>query len=298
MEIGLILPTIGPGASVESLETGAQVAVDLGWSSVWVTDHVLVPQGEEADEYGTILEAIVALTHVAARFPSLRVGTSVIIPPMRNPALLAKQFATLDVLSGGRLTVGVGVADRSDLPEFKNLGVEHRMDRRGAFVDETIRLWRHLWSGQTARFKGEFFDLEDFAFQPLPLQGGNLPIWTGGRSDRALRRAIELADGYHAARTGPDDIRVKRAALQELAAEAGRAIPTISVRARLRFDAGPSDVYTMCGSNDDVAREVGRFAAEGTEHLIVVLDETDPGRIEAVANRFQEEAVATGLGRP
>lgn len=295
MEIGLILPTIGSGASRESLETGAQVAVDLGWTSLWVTDHLVVAQGDEAGEYGTTLEAIVSLTHVASRHQTIRIGTSVIVPPMRNSVILAKQFATLDELSGGRLVVGVGVADRSDLPEFRNLGLEHRMERRGVFVDESIRLWRHLWSGETGPFEGEFFQLTDFVFRPLPPQGGGLPIWTGGRSDRALRRAIELADGYHAARTGPDDVREKRAVLERLAEAQGRTVPTISVRARVRFEQAPGAVYTMCGSDQDVTREVRRFAEARTEHLIVVLEETEPQRIREVAERFHERAVVPAL---
>lgn len=296
LEIGLVLPTIGPGASRESVEAGAQVASDLGWTSVWVTDHLIVPPGKEADEYGTILEAIVSLSHVAALHPTLRVGTSVIVPPMRNPVILAKQFATIDVLSAGRLIVGVGLADRSDMTEFRNLGLEHRMERRGAFVDEAIRMWRHLWSGDTEPFEGEFFNISDFVFKPLPPQGASLPIWTGGRSERALHRAVELADGYHAARTGPDDVRDKQVVLAQIAETLGRPVPTISVRARLRFDEEPADVYTMCGSDHDVARELARFAEEGTEHLIVVLEETAPDRIRAIAERFQERAVAPTLG--
>lgn len=287
---------MGAGATRESLETGALVAAELGWSSVWVTDHLIVSGGKESDEYGTILEAIVSVTHVAARFPSLRIGTSAIVPPMRNPVILAKQFATIDELSGGRLVVAVGVADRSDLTEFQNLGLEHRMGRRGAFVDESIRLWRHLWSGATTPFLGEFFELNDFVFRPLPPQGARLPIWTGGRSERALRRAIELADGYHAARTGPDDIRQKRAVLEEMAEERLRPLPTISVRARLRFDAARGEVYTMCGSDHDVAREVERFAEVGVDHLMVVLEQTDPRRIRAVAERFHHKAVVPALG--
>jgi alkanesulfonate monooxygenase SsuD/methylene tetrahydromethanopterin reductase-like flavin-dependent oxidoreductase (luciferase family) len=296
MEIGLGLPTTGVGVSRHSLEAGAQVAVDLGWTSVWATDHLMVPTGAEADEYGAILEAIVSLTHVAARHPDLRIGTSVIVPPMRNPVILAKQFATIDELTEGRLIVGVGVADRSDLAEFRNLGMEHRMRGRGAFVDESIRMWRHLWSGDTSPFVGEFFELADFVFEPLPPQGANLPIWTGGRSDRALRRAIELADGYHAARTGPEDVLEKKTVLERLAAEHNTRLPTISVRARVRFEQEPGDVYTMCGSDDDVAGEVRRFAEAGTDHLIVVLEETDPRRIRMVAERFHQNAVVPALG--
>lgn len=291
----MVLPTIGPGAGREGLEAGAAVAAELGWSSVWVTDHLMVPSGEEAAEYGTILEAIVSLTYVASRFESLRVGTSVIVPPMRNPVILAKQFATLDVLSGGRLTVGVGVADDSDLQEFRNLGVEHRMQRRGAFVDESIALWRHLWSGAPPPFIGEFFELDDYLFAPLPPQGGALPIWTGGRSARAMKRAASIADGYHSARTGPEDVARRVGELQALADGAGRPLPTISVRARLRFDEDPIPVYSMCGSSSDVAADVRHFAEAGAQHLIVVLEETDPGLIRSIASRFQE-CVEAGLG--
>lgn len=296
MKIGLILPTIGPGASRAGLEEGASVAADLGWSSVWVTDHLMVPKGDEAEEYGTILEAITALTFVAAKFESLTVGTSVIIPPMRNPVTLAKQFATLDVLTDGRLIVGVGVADRRDLPEFRNLGLEHRMERRGAFVDETIALWRHLWSGAPPPFHSEFFSLDDYVFEPVPAQRGDLPIWTGGRSRAAMARAAFLADGYHASRTGPDDVLARLEELTPLVRESGRAMPTISVRARVRFDADPIDVYSMCGSSTEIATEVQRFADSGTEHLIVVLDETDPKLLRNVATRFHEECVLPALG--
>lgn len=295
MEIGLILPTIGPGAGRDGLEEAASLAVELGWSSVWVTDHLLVPRGDEAEEYGTILEAITSLTYVAARFADLRVGTSVIIPPMRNPVILAKQFATIDVLSGGRLIVGVGVADRRDLPEFKNIGMEHRMERRGAFVDETIALWRHLWSESPPPFRGEFFELDDYVFAPLPPQGGALPIWTGGRSPAAMVRAASLADGYHAARTGPADVADRIAYLNPLASEFGRPLPTISVRARVRFDEDPLDVYSMCGEPAQIAREVRHFADVGTEHLIVVLGETEPDRLREVATRFHEDCVLPAL---
>jgi probable F420-dependent oxidoreductase len=295
MDIGLVLPTIGPGTNRESLEAGAAIASELGWKSVWVTDHLMVPHGEEAVEYGSILEAIVSLTHVAARFESLRIGTSVIVPPMRNPVILAKQFATLDLLSGGRLIVGVGVADRSDLAEFQNLGVEHRMEGRGAFVDETIALWRHLWSGAQAPFKGEFFQLTDYVFSPLPPQGSRLPIWTGGRSAAAMRRAALLADGYHAARTGPGDIAERIKELKPLVVAADRPLPTISVRARVRFDQEPTGVYSMCGSTDQVAGEVRKFAEAGIEHLIVVFEETDPALLSHVATRFQEACRAVDI---
>ncbi len=144
-----------------------------------------MPTGPEADEYGWVLEATSALTWVAARFPDLRVGFSVMIPAMRD-APLAGQAARDDRrLTGGRLTVGVGSSDKHDLPEYENLGKADRFDRRGAYLDESIALWRHLWGGCTEPFEGEFHQLRDYNFQPLPPQGAELPIWCGGRSDRS-----------------------------------------------------------------------------------------------------------------
>ena len=189
MKIGLILPTIGHGAGGEVLDAGAGVAARLGWNSVWVTDHLLVPAGPEAEEYGWVLEATTALTWVAARHESLKVGFSVIIPAMRDAPLLAKQLATLDVLTGGRLIVGVGASDKDDILEYENLGKGgERFERRGAYLDEAIALWRHLWSGRTDPFEGEFHQLRDFTFAPLPPQGGSLPIiWKSGGGPRSSR---------------------------------------------------------------------------------------------------------------
>src|SRR5207247_134012 len=102
---------------------------------------------------------------------------------------------TLDSLSGGRVIAGVGVGWNRD--EFANLGAAERFHVRGAYLDETIRLWRHLWSGSTEPFHGRFHTMDDFTFSPLPPSGASLPILVGGRSERALKRAGSLGDGYH-----------------------------------------------------------------------------------------------------
>jgi probable F420-dependent oxidoreductase len=295
METGLVLPTIGPGASRRAIDAAVAAAVRLGWASVWVTDHLMVPHGPEAEEYGTILEAVVSLGYVAGGGTGLTIGTSVLIPPMRNPVILAKQLATLDVLTGGKVIAGVGVADRHDLPEFTNLGAADRFTRRGAFVDETIALWRHLWSGGNPPFTGEFHDLQDYVFGPLPAQGGDLPIWTGGRSAAAIRRAALLADGYHAAQTGPSDLRERLPALQELCDEAGRAMPTLSVRARVHFGSDHDHPYAISGDAGEMQNDVAEFAGLGVEHLVVVLGTTDPAELTGRAERFQSEVVEPAL---
>lgn len=297
MKLGLILPTIGSGAGPESLEAAAGTASRLGWSSVWVTDHLLVPAGPEADEYGWVLEATSALTWVAARFPDLRVGFSVLIPAMRDAPLLAKQLATIDVLTGGRLTVGVGASEKHDLPEYENLGKAERFGRRGAYLDETIALWRHLWGGNTEPFDGEFHRLRDYNFQPLPVQGASLPIWCGGRSDRALHRAAWLCDGYHAAQTGPEHVRERVPKLLAEAEAASRPPVSISVRVRVRFDDGPLAVYSLHGDPEQMAAEVAGFAEAGVDELVVVFKETEPARLVEQVERFDAEVFGPGPRR-
>lgn len=295
MKLGLILPTIGHGAGPEALDAAAETATRLGWSSVWATDHLLVPAGPEAEEYGWTLEATSALTWVAARAPGLRVGFSVIIPAMRDAPLLAKQLATIDVLTGGQLTVGVGVSDKYDLPEYENLGKGDRFPRRGAYVDEAIALWRHLWSGQTDPFEGEFHRLRDFNFQPLPVQGADIPIWCGGRSDRALRRAATLCDGYHAAQTGPADVTAKLPTLREKAEAAGRPVVPVSVRVRVRFDEEPIAVYSLHGTSAAMISEVVAFAKAGVDELVVVFKETRPEPLARLMERFDAEVYRPAL---
>jgi alkanesulfonate monooxygenase SsuD/methylene tetrahydromethanopterin reductase-like flavin-dependent oxidoreductase (luciferase family) len=295
MKIGLILPTIGHGAGAEHLDAAAGTAAKLGWSSVFVTDHLMVPAGPEAEEYGWVLEATTALAWVAARHESLRVGFSVIIPAMRDAPLLAKQIATLDHLSGGRLTVGVGASETHDLPEYENLGKAERFARRGAYLDETISLWRHLWSGSKEPFEGEFHTVRDFSFDPLPPQGAELPLWCGGRADRILRRAAVLCNGYHAAQLNAEQVAERIPKLRAFAEEAGRPMPTISVRVRVRLDAGPIEKYSLHGSPERIIPEVVDFARVGVDELVLVFREREPDALVAAMERFDAEVWAPAL---
>lgn len=297
LDIGLILPTKGAGTGPEALDAAAAVAQERGWRSVWVTDHLLVPHAEEEDEYGCILEALTALTYVGARYSDLVIGTSVVVPAMRDAPLLAKQLATLDLLTGGRLEVGVGASDAADALEYANLGKEERFAARGAYLDEAVALWRHLWSGSREPFVGRFHRLEDFCFAPLPAQGAAIPILCGGRSGRALRRVVELADGYHAAQTGPHDLEEKLPGLAQACAERGRAMPRVSVRTRVHFDQAPTTRYALCGSDEHMIDELVAFARAGAAELDVVFDAVAPTELRALAERFDDRVVRPAAGR-
>ncbi len=287
MDFGLCLPNFPDGASGEGIEAAASVAERLGWSTVWTTDHVLVPH-EDAADYGHIYDAILTLAWVGARHPGIRLATSVIVVPQRNAVVLAKELATLDSLSGGRVIAGVGIGWNER--EFANLAAADRFHVRGAYLDETIRLWRHLWSGSTEPFQGRFHTIEDFVFGPLPVQTP-LPIVIGGRAEPALRRAGTLGDGYHSSSTGPAAYAKRLGIIEAAATAAGRPRPALSARVRVWFDGPPESSYAMRGTPDEMAAEVRAFAALGVEHLALAFQATDPEEVVRRAERFDREVV-------
>jgi probable F420-dependent oxidoreductase len=287
IKFGLSLRNTGAGSSPEAIEAGAETADRLGWEAVWTTDHVLVPQSAAA-EYGRTFEAIATLAWVGARHPRLRIGTSVIVVPQRNAVLLAKELATLDVLSGGRLIVGVGVGWNE--VEYANLGVADRFHRRGAYLDETIRLWRHLWSGSAEPFEGGFHSFSDFVFGPLPVQGERLSIVVGGSSPAALRRAGVLGDGYHATRATPDDLALRIPTVRAAAQAAGRPMPWLSARVPIATE--HTEALGLSQADPEAAvRAIRAFEGLGVEHLVLVFEETDPAKLAAAMERFDTEVV-------
>jgi probable F420-dependent oxidoreductase len=291
MDYGICLPNFPDGASREGMEAAAETAERLGWSTVWTTDHILVPTADAGD-YGRIYEAILSLAWVGARYAKVRLGTSVIVVPQRNAVILAKELATLDALTGGRVIAGVGIGWNEG--EFRNLGVPERFHVRGAYLDETIALWRHLWSGSTEPFRGRFHVFDDFAFGPLPDQGAALPIVVGGRAEPALRRAGRFGDWYQSSATGSSKYAERVPIIRAAAEEAGRQVPRLTVRAWVEFDARGGRRYSIRGTSDEMAAEIKAFAALGVEHIALWFGSTAPDELVRRVERFQREVAPLG----
>lgn len=290
MDFGLIVPSNRAGASVESIDATTHAAARLGWHSVFFTDHLLVNPSPRSEDYYTLFDPLVTAAHVAAREPGIKVGTSVVVVPLRNAVELAKELATIDALSGGRLIVGVGVGWNA--VEFGHLGLAERFHRRGAYLEEAIAIWRQLWSGDEGPFKGSFHSWDAVRFAPLPTQHSDVPIWFGGSSEKALRRAGRLGQGYHASSSGHDQLAVRIPIIAAAAAEAGRQMPLISARVRVRF--GPNDTtsYMLAGTPDQMIVEIRAFEAVGTGHMAFDFAETDPDAAVKLLERFDAEVLA------
>ena len=296
MRKGLCLPNFTSLAAPDAIDAAAATAERLGWDSVWTTDHVLVDSSDDASDYRTNYDVIQSLAWVGARYPTVRLGTSVVVVPQRNAVVLAKELATLDALSGGRVIAGIGVGWSER--EFGNLGMADRFAVRGAYVEEAIALWRHLWSGSGKPFEGRFHQMSDYVFGPLPPQGDALPIWIGGRADAALERAGRLADGYQSSSSSPESFARRIPIIRAAAEAAGRPMPLLSARVRVAFDeparAAEPRPYAMRGSAEDVAAEVAKFTALGVEHLALFFEVGSVEALVAAVEQFDHAVMARG----
>jgi probable F420-dependent oxidoreductase len=201
MHFGVILPNFGADAKPDGIRRVAALAEEHGFDSVWTTEHIIVAP-DAVDPYGRVYDPLVTLGWIAGWTERVGLGTSIILAPLHNPIHLAKEVATLQELSGGRFTLGVGMGWHE--PEYEFMGVPFK--GRGRRGDETIRLMRSLWNGDKS-FEGEFWSFHDATSEPHP---SPLPeIWVGGSSERALRRARELGDAWHPSR-GSDANHVRR----------------------------------------------------------------------------------------
>lgn len=198
----------------ETLRALAARIEALGYDAIWVGDHIQF--------HDPRLESLTVLSHLAAVTRRVRLGTCVYLLALRHPTVVAKSVGTLDILSGGRVVFGVGVG--GEFPkEFEACGIPY--DERGARVDEGIAVCRLLWSPPPASFEGRFVRFTDVALDPKPVQPGGPPIWIGGRSDHALRRAVRFGDGWVSYLIAPERYRASLEKLHAFAAEAGRPLP-------------------------------------------------------------------------
>lgn len=211
----VILPDESPDMSPETLIRLGVRAEELGAHTVWLPDHLLPPQ-PYGSTFGGVYEPLVTLAYLAARTERIRLGTSVLVLPMRDPFVLAKQVATLDRLSGGRFTLGVGVGWARE--EFAAVGSD--FTTRGARADEALALLQHLFEGE-GPFRGRFHSYERGVFEPRPVK--RVRVMVGGGSEAALRRAAEWADEWQGVDPDPETFQAARNRLRELTRRPVRA---------------------------------------------------------------------------
>ncbi len=286
MEFGLHLPASSVGVRSEDLIRFVQQAETLGFYCVTVADHVIVPKNISIPYPYTVdrkypgagyhLETLVTMSFLAGATQRIRFVTSVMIAPYRNPILTAKMLASLDVLSQGRVVVGLGVGWMKE--EFENLKAP-LFEERGQVTDEYIKAFRELWTQDNPSFSGKYCKFSEIVFLPKPVQKPTIPIWIGGHSKQALRRAAELGDGWHpigGVPTVPLEPKDMERALEILAGyarAAGRNPKKLRVALKgSLFDREkqiiPGKRRRFIGDADEIVSDIHEYRSAGVDTMI------------------------------
>lgn len=278
MKVGMSLPQIGPQASAENLIAVARRAEELGYDSLWVLERLLwplnprepypaSPDGHLPDAYQLVFDPIETLTFVAANTRRIQLGTSVLVLPFHTPIELARRVATLDVLSGGRVLLGVGAGWSRD--EFEAAGTP--FEKRGARCDEFLQAMIDLWTKDPVKFDGKFYHIPESKVGPKPAQKPHPPIYVAGSGQFIFDRAARFGNGWNPAGFPSFDAlegMIKQ--FRSTAERAGRGEMEVVLRSFTIVFKEPNAAARgpMMGTIDEVREDIGRLRDIGVTHLI------------------------------
>jgi probable F420-dependent oxidoreductase len=308
MDFGVFLPVSGRASSREGLIDAARNAEQLGFSTVWAADRIIIPWRIETP-YGyswsdrfivppdkPFLEPLTALAFLAGATERIRLGVSVLVMPYREPVHWAKVASTIDWLSKGRFILGVGVGWMEE--EFRALGRGHLFPERAAVGEEQIEVARNLFSAEHCTHHGRYYDYEDIAFYPKAYdEQSPIPIWCGGESRIAQRRAGRHGDAWfpYFARVTPGELAARFANVRRHAEEAGRDPESVRLNCCLSIEITEEPVEQeedrLRGTPEQVSAALSAFADVGVEHLALqFLVGRYPERLEQM-RRFAGEVM-------
>jgi probable F420-dependent oxidoreductase len=276
MKVGVNLINFGPGVTPQSLARWVQLTETLGYHSMMTSDHIATTPDVHARYPAPFYEPLSILGWLAGVTQNIAIGTTVIIVPYRSPLETARALANIDQLSGGRLIFGVGVGWAQQ--EFDGLGVPFQ--QRGAMTNEYLAAIQTLWTQDVASYEGRFVSFQDVHTAPRPVQSPHPPIWVGGASDAALRRALRYGDAWHPIRIHWPQFRdTELPRLQAMAEQEGRSLPALCPRIRLRLTASPMPDDQRCmgeGTLDQVHADMEALQAIGCSHVLLDTYYDDP----------------------
>ena len=276
----------------------ASLCEEAGLDSIWFADRTVYPADlaeRYPDRWGpgkmdpkgqNVLEPVTTLSFVASQTSRITLGFSVLILPLRHPVLNAKMVTTLDVLSGGRVVFGAGLGWMPE--EFEGMGADYRT--RGRVTDESIEMFKALCTEETASYSGRHFSISGKSFYPKPLQKPHPPIWIGGGSKAAMRRAARLGDVWFPMTLDADSLVAQAAALRRMCEENGREPGSVGVAMGFSLELGrPRTDAVMSGSSAEVRDDLRRYRDAGVEHAIFSIPSQDWSYTEDSIRRLAGE---------
>jgi probable F420-dependent oxidoreductase len=280
MKLGFSLPTAQAWATPENQVRVAQEAESLGYDSLWVFQRLLyaiepknaypaAPGPTWPKPFERVLDPIVTLAYVAGATRRIRLGTSVLIMPFYQPIVLAKQLATLDVLSAGRLDVGLGIGWSMD--EYEAVGVPYR--QRGRRADEFLRCLKAVWTEEIVDFQGEFYRIPRAKVEPKPVQKPHPPITIGGYGSTVVQRAVTLGDGFNGGNMPMAQVVPLVTEVRDAARAAGKDPRRLHIVCRGTFLVHDTpqgkDRRPLFGTLDEIREDIGRYAEAGLTELFL-----------------------------
>ncbi len=268
MRFGIAVPTYLHHARREAILEATLQAEALGYESMWVPDHQVTGEPFLSRMGGVWFEPFVTLAYLAGKTTRIKLGMAVLVVPFRHPLFTAKLVATLDRLSGGRLILGVGVGGDVER-EFRTMGLDFAS--RGPMTDDYLAALKRLWSGRFAGYRGSHVTIPKMGVLPTPVQRPHPPLWVGGNSRAARRRAAQLCDGWHPLRLTPAQLKECVAGLRALERRFGRKKPlTVSLQSEyMSITDKPlgSDRLPLNGTPDQIAADLRAYQAAGLDHI-------------------------------
>ena len=292
MNFGVWIPNCRHLATPDVIRGAAVRAEQLGYDSVWVSDHVVVPQANVANFGETVFDPLVTLAVIAGATSRVRLGTTVLIVPYRSAVVTAKMISSLDALSGGRVVFGIGAGWVA--AESAMLGVPFA--ERGAMTDEYLEAMLELWTSPAPSFAGKYTQFSGLIFEPKPLQKPHPPIWVGGHSRAALRRTAQFGAAWHPINRSPDELRTGRAELGRLCQARGRPVPPIltlrnDVHVLTSGQSVPASTHAgrvLAGEPAALVDQIAEVAECGVEHLVLEFLSADGRQLDEQMSLFAE----------
>jgi probable F420-dependent oxidoreductase len=280
IKFGVILPSYGVQANRLPIVDTANLAEGLRFDSIWLTDHLALPM-DDSERFPRLFESISTLGYLAGITRHVKLGISALILPQRHPFEVAREIATIDVLSGGRTILATGIGWSEG--EYINLG--YNFHNRGRRMDEALKVLRTCWRGrETISFKGEFYQFKNAYFSPLPLQEGGPPLWVAGNSSAALRRAMNLADGWHPTNINAVDLRRAVDTFPPIV----KARPfTVCCRLRLSFQ--DSSSAQLNGPPDKIIAQLREFINAGMNYTLLHFEGDSQAARQRAMHTFEAE---------
>ena len=296
MKFGVTIPNNWGVDDPQQVLALGPIAEEMGYDSLWVMDHLFnTGYIRERLEDKPYYHPMATLSYLAATTKRVRLGTSVLVLPYHNPVELAKYAATLDHMSGGRVTLGVGVGAMTE--EFQALGIP--MSQRGSLTTECMKIMKELWTSDSPSYHSRRWEFSNLLFSPKPVQKPHIPLWVGGSSTGAMRRAATLGDGWHPTGLSPEDFSLGRREIRQQAEAAGRDpnALTMSMRVEVEVHGAPSSARAAgrgrISGNDipGMISGIEAYQTAGVDHIVLAVNSGDVPRLTELMGTIAQDVI-------